>query len=97
VAVATPVTRHSSMARSPSAVMSPRVKRWVPGWYSEPAEVRNSTMAARPHRVPDSRIAAIRSWAYEHMDHIEAARAEFDTRLPAGPRDWGPVRLGRAT
>jgi DNA-binding HxlR family transcriptional regulator len=25
-------------------------------------------------------IAAIRGWAYEHMDEIEAARAEFDAR-----------------
>jgi DNA-binding HxlR family transcriptional regulator len=27
-----------------------------------------------------ARIAAIRSWAYEHMDDIEAARAGFDAR-----------------
>jgi DNA-binding HxlR family transcriptional regulator len=26
------------------------------------------------------RIAVIRSWAYEHMDDIEAARARFDER-----------------
>jgi DNA-binding HxlR family transcriptional regulator len=26
------------------------------------------------------RIAAIRTWAYDHMDHIEAARADFDAR-----------------
>jgi DNA-binding HxlR family transcriptional regulator len=25
-------------------------------------------------------IAAIRSWAYAHMDEIDAARAEFDSR-----------------
>ena len=27
-------------------------------------------------------IAAIRTWAYAHMDEIEAARADFDARTP---------------
>jgi DNA-binding HxlR family transcriptional regulator len=53
--------------------------------------VQREVYAAVPARVEYSltplgrslsgRIAAIRSWAYDHMDTIEAARAAFDSRV----------------
>ena len=51
--------------------------------------VRRTVYAAVPPRVEysltplgrglSSRIATIRAWAYEHMDDIESARADFDS------------------